>query len=143
MLKQVFREPGSMPEYFIYDNCCRVYNHLRATNDPLLDVIGCPVDAFHYDCKHKATDIVCQEHCNPRKFPELVNKDGTWFFNSSKCEQHNAWLGGYHAILREMTAYRYEFLLDELILRKNRAIIQKQEHDGHVPSYIPNLRNHS
>ncbi|KAF8160312.1 hypothetical protein BJ912DRAFT_1026540 [Pholiota molesta] len=131
MLKQVFREPGSMPEYFIYDNCCGVYNHLQATNDPLLDVVGCPVDAFHFDCKHK--------HCNPRKFPELVNPDGSWHFNSSKCEQTNVWLGGYHAVLREMTAYRYEFLLDELIMRKNRVLIQKLEHDGHLPSYIPDL----
>ncbi|KJA13704.1 hypothetical protein HYPSUDRAFT_72911 [Hypholoma sublateritium FD-334 SS-4] len=139
MLKQVFREPGSMPEYLIYDNCCGVYNHLQATFDPLLCKISCPVDAFHFDCKHKSSDIICREHCNPRKFPELVNDDGTWYFNSSKCEQTNAWLGGYHAILREMGADRYNFLLDELIMRKNRNTVQKLEKDGHLPSYILNL----
>lgn len=143
MLKQVFREPGSMPEYFIYDNCCGVYNHLQAMNDPLLDVVGCPVNAFHFDCKHKVTDIICREHCNPQKFPELINPDGSWHFNSSKCEQTNVWLSGYHAVLHEMTAYRYEFLLDELIMRKNRVLIQKLEHDRHLPSYIPDLRQYS
>jgi hypothetical protein len=139
MLKQVFREPGSMPEYLIYDNCCGVYNHLQATSDPLLNTLGCPVDAFHFNSKHKATDIICREHCDPCKFPELVNSDGTWYFNSSKCEQVNAWLGGYHAILREMGADRYNFLLDELIMRKNRGLILKLERDGCLPSYIPDL----
>lgn len=141
MLKQVFQEPGSMPEYFIYDNCCGVYNHLQATDDPLLKTMGFPVDAFHYDCKHKVTDIVCRQHCNPRKFPELLNPDGTWYFNSSKCEQLNAWLRGYQAIFREMNAERYDFLLDELILRKNRALVAKLEKDGHLPSRLPGL-NH-
>ncbi|KAJ3500050.1 hypothetical protein NLJ89_g9962 [Agrocybe chaxingu] len=123
MLKQVFREPGSMPEFFIYDNCCGVYNHLQATNDPLLDAVGCPVNAFHFECKHKASDIICREHCNPSKFPELINADGDWYFNSSKCEQLNSWLRGYQAILREMNADRYDFLLDELIMHKNHALV--------------------
>lgn len=139
MLKQVFRAPGSMPDYFVYDNCCGVYNHLQSTNDPLLKVVGFPVNAFHFDCKHKKTDVVCQEHCNPRKCPELIDVDGTWYFNSSKCEQLNVWLGGYHAILREMNADRYEFLLDELIMRKNKLLKVKLERDGHLPGYIPNL----
>ena len=63
----------------------------------------------------------------------------TWYFNSSKCEQLNVWLGGYHAILREMNADRYEFLLDELIMRKNKLLKVKLERDGHLPGYIPNL----
>ena len=46
MLKQVFRSPGSMPEFFIYDNCCGVYNHLLANKDPLAKMLGCPVDVF-------------------------------------------------------------------------------------------------
>ncbi|KAF8967557.1 hypothetical protein BDZ97DRAFT_1980385 [Flammula alnicola] len=142
-LKKVFKTPGSMPEFFIYDNCCGVYNHLLAQKDPLLKTVGFPVDAFHYDCKHSRTDIVCREHCNPRLFPELLFKDGTWYFNSSKCEQINVWLGGYHAILREMKAERYEFLLDELIMRKNRALKAKLEKEDVLPSYIPGLRYNS
>ncbi|KAF9044902.1 hypothetical protein BJ165DRAFT_1347250 [Panaeolus papilionaceus] len=140
MLKQVFRTPESMPEYFIYDNCCGVYNHLRATEDPLLDKIGCPVDVFHFDCKHKKTDVICQQHCDPRKFPELIDEDGNWYFNTSVCEQHNSWLRGYQAIFREMNGDKYNFILDELVMRKNRVLVQKLARDGHVPSYIPGLR---
>ncbi|KAF8964966.1 hypothetical protein BDZ97DRAFT_1659637 [Flammula alnicola] len=142
-LKKVFRVPGSMPEFFIYDNCCGVYNHLHSQKDPILKSVGFPVDAFHYDCKHSRTDIICREHCNPRLFLELLNDDGTWYFNSSKCEQLNVWLGGYHAILREMKADRYNFLLDELIMRKNRVLKAKLEKEGHLPSYVPGLRYNS
>jgi hypothetical protein len=140
MLKQVFHVPGSMPEFFIYDNCCSVYNYLRANNDPLLQSVGFPVDVFHFECKHKKTDTVCQEHCNPRLFPELIDANGKWYFNSSKCEQINSWLGGYHAIFREMSQERYDFLLDELIMRKNRIVRAKLEAQGCLPSYYPNLR---
>ncbi|PPQ76915.1 hypothetical protein CVT24_008929 [Panaeolus cyanescens] len=140
MLKQVFRTPGSMPEYFIYDNCCGVYNHLQATDDPLLDKIGCPVDVFHFDCKHKKTDVICQQHCDPRKFPELIDSEGKWYFNTYICEQHNSWLRGYQAIFREMNGDKYNFILDELVIRKNRALLKKLAHNGHVPSYIPGLR---
>ena len=131
-----------MPEFFIYDNCCGVYNHLHAQNDPILKVVGFPVDAFHFDCKHSSNDIVCREHCNPRLFPELLvaDSDRVFYFNSSKCEQINVWLGGYHAILREMKASRYNFLLDELIMRKNRLLKAKLKKEEHLPSYIPGLR---
>lgn len=132
-----------MPEFFIYDNCCGVYNHLHSQKDPILKSVGFPVDAFHYDCKYSRTDVICREHCNPRLFPELLNDDGTWYFNSSKCEQLNVWLGGYHAILREMKANRYNFLLDELIMRKNRVLRAKLEKEGHLPSYVPGLRYNS
>ena len=46
-------------------------------------------------------------------------------------------LGRYHAILHEMNADRYEFLLNELIMRKNKLLKVKLECDGHLPSYIP------
>jgi hypothetical protein len=145
MLKQVFKAEGSMPEIFIYDNCCGLYNYLLANNDELVTGsqgrrVGFPVDAFHFDVKHKKTDTFCQEHCNPRYFDEILNPDGSWWVNSSKCEQLNVWLGGYHAILREMSADRYRFFLDELIMRKNRELKAKLERDGHMPSYYPNLR---
>ncbi|KAF6742941.1 hypothetical protein DFP72DRAFT_829203 [Ephemerocybe angulata] len=146
MLEQVFNVPGSMPDYFIYDNCCSVYNYLQARGaqkkkkDPLLSSTGFPVDAFHFDCKHKKTDTVCQEHCNPRHFKELIDEDGKWYFNSSKCEQINSWLGGYHSILREMSAERYNFLLDELLMRKNRIVKAKLEAQGHLPGYYPGLQ---
>ncbi|KAF9472521.1 hypothetical protein BDN70DRAFT_909125 [Pholiota conissans] len=48
MLKQVFCEPGSMPQFFIYNNCCSVYNYLQGCNDPLFNTLGCPVDLGGY-----------------------------------------------------------------------------------------------
>ena len=38
-----------------------------------------------------------------------------------------------------MNADRYEFLLDELIMRKNKLLKVKLEHNGHLPGYIQNL----
>lgn len=128
-----------MCDIAIYDNACGVYNHLKAQNDPLLETVGFPVDVFHFKCKHKKTDTTCQEHCNPASFPELIADDGTWFFNSSRCEQTNVWLGGYHAMLREMGADKYTFFLDEMIMRKNRVTVAQLEKDGHMPSHIPGL----
>ena len=80
----MFWAPGSTPDYFIYENCCSIYNHLQSTNDPLLKVVRFPVNAFHFDCRHKTTDVVCQKHCNPYNFPKLTDANGTWYFNSSK-----------------------------------------------------------
>lgn len=93
---------------------------------------------FHFDCKHSSTNIVCHENCIPRLFPELLvsDSDQTFYFNSSKYEQINVWLGGYHAILHEMKASHYNFLLDELIRRKNQVPKVKLEKDGHLPSYV-------
>ena len=143
-LKKVFNIPGSMPEFFIYNNCCGVYNHLHAQNDPILKEVGFPVDTFHFNCKHSQTDIICHEHCNPRLFPELLlsdkSSDRTFYFNSLKCKQINVWIGRYHAILREMQASCYNFLLNKLIMRKNRVLKAKLKQEGHLPSYIPGLK---
>ncbi|KAJ7578321.1 hypothetical protein C8J56DRAFT_1112406 [Mycena floridula] len=83
MLKKTFRVPGSMPDLFIYDTCCGVYNHLSAIQDPILETTGFPVDLFHFECKHKKTDTVCQQHCNPALFPKMINPDGSSYFNTS------------------------------------------------------------
>ena len=39
-----------------------------------------------------------------------------------------------------MNADRYNFLLDELVMRKNRVQLAKLEKAGYVPSYIPDLK---
>jgi hypothetical protein len=85
--------------------------------------VGFLVDIFHYDCKHKKSTTACQQHCNPYLFPELLNDDREgWRFNSLICEQTNLWVGGYHAILREMGADRYDFVLDEMVMGRNEDI---------------------
>ncbi|KAF7324005.1 hypothetical protein MKEN_00622500 [Mycena kentingensis (nom. inval.)] len=138
LIKKTFREPGSMPEIIFYDNNCTLYQHLAATNDPLLKTVGLPVDVFHWTCKHNKQGTACSYHCNPSRFPELLGEDGkAWFFNSSVAEQTNVWLGGFHAILREMGNIKFNYFLDEMIMRKNRLTIAKLEADGACPGIRP------
>lgn len=96
-----------------------------------------PVDVFHFKSKHKETDEFCQKHCNPALWPELVDADGKWVFNSLAAEQANVWAGGYQAILREMLGYRFDFFLDEMIKRRNENLIEKLRKSGKAPYHIP------
>ncbi|KAG8916564.1 hypothetical protein FRC01_002991 [Tulasnella sp. 417] len=131
-IKRLFFVPESKPEYIFYDNNCNLAKHVK--HDPWWDDIGLPVDVFHFKCKHKESDLFCQSYCNPALFPELMDGD-EWRFNSSIAEQTNVWFGGYHSICREMQVDRFNFFLDEMIMRKNRLLIAKLKADGAQPSY--------
>jgi hypothetical protein len=123
-----------MPNIIFYDNNCGLYQHLVADSDDLYKKVGLPIDVFHWDCKHKKSNIECLVHCNPHSFPDLLRPDGkTWLFNSSIVEQTNVWLGGYYTILREMGVVKFNFFLDEMILRKNCVTKTKLEKDGMIP----------
>ena len=95
------------------------------------------VDAFHLCTKHKASDEFCRMQCDPKHYPKLINPDGSWYFNSSIAEQTNVWLGSYHAIVREMLPVKYNFFLDELVMRCNRALVAKMEKAGDAPRRAP------
>ncbi|KIO03571.1 hypothetical protein M404DRAFT_144986, partial [Pisolithus tinctorius Marx 270] len=114
--KAVFPTPQSTPEYFIFDNNCKLHAHQEAKQDHHFSDTVLPVDVFHFNSKHKETDLYCQQQCNPAAFPDLL-ENGKWCFNTSICEQTNVWLGGYQAILSNMTVHRYNFYLDEMIKR--------------------------
>ena len=51
--------------------------------------------------------------------------DGT-----SILQQTNVWLGGYHSMCREMRVDKYNYFLDEMIMRKNRLMKAKLAKDG-------------
>ncbi|KAL1937523.1 hypothetical protein VTO73DRAFT_13109 [Trametes versicolor] len=104
-LKAVFPTPQSTPEIFIYDNNCKLRQHLNASGDSYFSNTGLPVDVFHFKTKHRESDTECQQYCNPAAFPDLVDGD-KWQVNSSICEETNAWFGGYLSIVREMEATR-------------------------------------
>ncbi|KAF7372143.1 hypothetical protein MVEN_00073200 [Mycena venus] len=141
MLQKVFHVDSSMPDIVIYDNNCTVYKYLVHNNIELYKTVGFPVDVFHWTCKHAKQGVECSYHCNPTQFPELLGEDGkAWFFNSSVAEQTNVWLGGYHSILREMGVDKYDFFLDEMIMRKNRLTKAKLQAEGTVPDYVPGLK---
>jgi hypothetical protein len=136
MLEAVFPDPETMPNIVFYDNNCRLYKHLVHQGNLLYKTVGFPVDVFHWKCKHSKTEIECSYHCNPHCFPELIGEDGRgWYFNSSIAEQNNVWLGGFHSILREMTADHYDYFLDEMVLRKNR--LTKEKLKDFAPGYLP------
>ncbi|KAG1809657.1 uncharacterized protein BJ212DRAFT_1527394, partial [Suillus subaureus] len=133
--KAVFPTAASTPEYFIFDNNCKLHAHQDAIGDDHFAATGMPVDVFHFNSKHKETDTYCQQHCNPTAFPELIS-GGKWRFNTSICEQTNIWLGGYQAILWDMSVHWYNFYLDEMIKCRNCYVISELERRGHSPWMI-------
>jgi hypothetical protein len=136
MIKRTFRITRHMPNHILFDNNCSVAKFVK--DDPDFANVGLSVDVFHFKCKHKESDIFCQQNCNPALFPELLGENGkAWYFNSSIAEQTNVWLGGYHAICREMLPEKYDFFLDEMILQRNRMTKEKLERDGMGPSTRP------
>jgi hypothetical protein len=56
-------------------------------------------------------------------YPELLDDDGKYYFNFSIAEQTNVWFGGFHNICQEMSPIKYDFSLDEMILRRNRVTV--------------------
>lgn len=124
MIKRTYRLPGTKPDHIFFDNNCSIAKAVKS--DPFFQDIGLTVDVFHFKCKHSEKDRFCQENCNPAAYPELLGEgQQQWYFNSSVAEQTNSWLGGYHAICREMTVHRYNFFLDEMIRRRNLITLDK------------------
>jgi hypothetical protein len=138
MVKKTFSVPGARkPEHLIYDSNCNALREVEARGDVWFDGVGMCVDAFHLRTKHKASDLFCHTRCDPKHYPELINPDGSWYFNSLIAEQTNVWLGGYHAIVREMLPVKFNFFLDEMVMRRNRALVSKMERTGHAPHHAP------
>ncbi|KAG1722148.1 hypothetical protein EDB19DRAFT_1835134 [Suillus lakei] len=108
-------------------------------DDPFFKNIGLSVDMFHFNCKHSKADTFCQEDCNPAAFPELTGDNGTWYFNSSACEQANAWFGKYNPITWGMRPEKYDFFLDEMITCRNEVTLEKLKKGKCKPSTWPLL----
>jgi len=132
MVKNAFSVPGAQkPEHIFYDTNCDARR--QAEKDPWFRDIGMCVDAWHFRNKHAITHQYCQLHCNPAKYPELMDAAASWFFNTSIAEQTNAWLAGYHSMCREMLPAKFDFFLDEMIRLRNIEIIRRLEAKGHHP----------
>ncbi|KDQ05857.1 hypothetical protein BOTBODRAFT_60845 [Botryobasidium botryosum FD-172 SS1] len=132
-VRKTFPTAASMPEYFFYDKNCLLWRYVQRRHQEHWKYTAMPVDVFHHNSKHKASDVDCQLHCNPAGFPEIITPDGHWIFNTSIAEQTNGWFGKYQAIVRDMEVVRFNFFLDEMIKRRNRVIIAQLKRDGHSP----------
>ncbi|KAJ7577697.1 hypothetical protein C8J56DRAFT_1007158 [Mycena floridula] len=105
---KLFPTKASLPAVLWHDNNCRVVAMLKNNIGPHLK---------HYF-----------DHC---ALPVDV------FHFKSKHKQANAWIGGFQAIVREMSVDRYNFFLDEMIKRRNRTIIKELYRRGKAPYNIP------
>ncbi|KAF8997800.1 hypothetical protein BDZ89DRAFT_970301 [Hymenopellis radicata] len=58
---------GFCPDHFVFDNNCGLAKMVM--NEPVwwpvFKHVGLAVDVFHFKCKHKESDLFCQQHCNP------------------------------------------------------------------------------
>ncbi|KAJ7439572.1 hypothetical protein FB451DRAFT_1344220 [Mycena latifolia] len=130
--------PESKPSFLAYDDACNLLRHI-VTQDPSsawLTTTKFIVDAWHY-IGHKAADILCRVWCNPAPTngsqPDLitVRVDGngqqhtTRAFNTETAEQLNAWLNGYEAQLRQMSATNYDFCVHVLMLLYKELVDKK------------------
>ena len=132
MVKNAFLVPGAQkPEHIFYDTNCDA--QWQAEKDLLFRDIGMCVNPWHFRNKHAITYQYCQLHCNPAKYPELMDTAASWFFNMSIAEQTNAWLAGYHSMCQEMLPTKFDFFLDEMICLHNIEIIRHLEAKGHHP----------
>ncbi|KAJ7746422.1 hypothetical protein B0H14DRAFT_3117475 [Mycena olivaceomarginata] len=138
--------PNSKPSFIAYDDACNLLRHIvtQDANSPWIRATKFIVDAWHY-IGHRATDVLCRLWCNPAPTngsqPDLVLVDvddngrthTTRAFNTETAEQLNAWLNGFEAQLRQMSATNYDFcvhvlmflykeMVEERILKKQRTL---------------------
>ncbi|KAJ7065822.1 hypothetical protein C8F01DRAFT_1218892 [Mycena amicta] len=135
--KTLFPTQRSLPQVIWHDNNCRIVAMLRKDKDSYFQGCALPVDVFHFKCKHKESDVDCGRYCNPYLYADLRTENGQWRFNSSAAEQTNAWFGGFQAIVQEMSAERYDFFLDEMIRRRNIAMVKLARKRNQNPHNIP------
>ncbi|KAI0712635.1 hypothetical protein C8Q76DRAFT_621583 [Earliella scabrosa] len=129
--------PRSLPSFIFYDNNCNLLEHLHAIGEKRFTSIGMVVDVFHAVTKHKESDGFCARHCNPAAFPELLDANGDWLFNSSACEQVNVRFGDFGPIVREMTEFHHNFFLDKMIMILNDYRVSVLAKRGKNPRSIP------
>ncbi|KZP00080.1 hypothetical protein CALVIDRAFT_476434, partial [Calocera viscosa TUFC12733] len=139
-LKTVFPARCSLPDVLFYDNNCNFHRYIadRPRLQEHFQDTALVVDIFHFKSKHSENDLYCNRHCNALAYPELFDEEKkTWTFNSSACEQTNAWLNNFQPIVREMLPVRYEFFLDEVIKERNRHLVNELQKRGHMPHLLP------
>lgn len=122
-----------MPQVCFYDNACKLVEHIYHGGDdysPFLNTVF-PVDPFHFR-GHKATDDYCQYYTDPKVFPDLQDENGHWYFNSSAGEMTNVWYGGFASLARSMTPIRFNFMMEDMVERRNDWMIRRLAKRGNI-----------
>ncbi|KZT50698.1 hypothetical protein CALCODRAFT_444209 [Calocera cornea HHB12733] len=139
-IRSVFPTEKSLPDVIFYDNNCQLHRYVHDRPDlrEYFKHTALVVDVFHFKTKHSEKDEYCSQHCNAMAYPELYDEPGKrWTFNSSACEQTNAWLRKFQGIVREMLPVRYEFFLDEVIKARNSFLVQELQKAKRAPDLVP------
>ncbi|KAF8056702.1 hypothetical protein FPV67DRAFT_1431184, partial [Lyophyllum atratum] len=139
-LNEVYPTPDVRPNYVCIDKACLVLR--TAINNGFWDIwqetTRFIVDAYHY-INHRTTDYLCRKWCNPAPLngsaPNLVlvetDRQGRQHykraFNTQACEQLNAWLGGFQAILNKMTVDNFNWTLHALLFLHTKKVIALQK----------------
>ncbi|KAF7288473.1 hypothetical protein HMN09_01389500 [Mycena chlorophos] len=138
-LISTFPKPWLFPTHNFYDHACGLLQHLQTpVNAALFKLFECVrlvVDVFHALHHHKDDgETFCNQNTNPALCPELHDvAEGKWLLNSSIAEQTNVWYGAFQPITREMSAFRFNFFLDEMIMLRNEWFVGELGKNGKMP----------
>ena len=139
-LSSVYPEEETRPDYICIDKACLVLRSAISQGfwEQWKNTSRFIVDSYHYS-NHRTSDNLCQTWCNPAPLdgsaPNLVitgrSDNGQLYqkraFNTQACEQLNAWLGGFEAILKRMTPGNFNWFLHTMLYYHTVHTIKRQE----------------
>ncbi|KAG1731337.1 uncharacterized protein EDB91DRAFT_1085097 [Suillus paluster] len=75
LFEKIFSLPHARkPQHLIYDSNCNALREVESRKIKFFEGMGMCVDAFHHKTKHKASDTFCQQHCDMKAYPELLDE---------------------------------------------------------------------
>lgn len=139
-LQTVYPTEDVRPDYICIDKACMVLRTAISNGswEMWQKTTRFIVDSYHY-INHRTTDYLCRKWCNPAPLngsaPNLVavenDKHGNPHykraFNTQACEQLNAWLGGFQAVLNRMNAGNFDWFLHTMLFLHTERVIRKQQ----------------
>ncbi|KAG1869640.1 hypothetical protein F4604DRAFT_1927056 [Suillus subluteus] len=115
MIEKMFTLPRAHKlQHMIYNSNCNALHEVESRKIAFFEGMGMCVDAFHHRTKHKASDVLCHEHCDMKAYPELLDDN-------------------------EMMLVKYDFFLDEMILHRNLMTVATLQKQNKLPHHPPVL----
>ena len=132
-LDTIYPDSSIQPDYICIDKACLLLRY--AIQSGHWDGW---IDSYHY-INHCTTDYLCRKYCNPAPLngsaPNLVvvekDKNGQSHykraFNTQACEQLNAYLGEFEAILKRMSTGNFNWFIHTMLFIHTERVIEKQK----------------